>query len=64
MNEKYKQWAIQAAAMIALAVVLALVQRWLGVTVEVPPPPAVNVVVAPAPGTAQQPSVTVFQPGR
>lgn len=61
MTEKYKQWAVQALLMIALAVVLALIHRYLGVTVEVSPPP-VNVVVQPAPGTEQQPTVTVFRP--
>ncbi len=61
MNEKYKQWAVQAALMIALAVVLALVNRFVGVKVDVPPPPPVQIVVTPGaePGGA---TVTVLQP--
>lgn len=64
MNEKYKQWAVQAALMVALAVVLALVNRWLGVRVDVPPVPPVppiTVVVEPAPGTDSPPKVTVHR---
>ncbi|AWM38677.1 hypothetical protein GobsT_31350 [Gemmata obscuriglobus] len=65
MNEKYlselKVWAIRAAVVIALSVTTALINRYLGVQVEVAPPP-VQVVVQPAPGTEQQPTVTVTRP--
>lgn len=61
MNEKYKQWAVQAALMIALAVVLSLIQRYLGVKIDVPPPPPIQIVVTPGaePGGA---TVTVVSP--
>lgn len=54
MNEKYKQelvtWGIRTAASIALTVMCALIFRWLGVTVESPPPPPMNVIVETKPG--------------
>lgn len=66
MNEKYKAelvaWALRTALVIALAVAASLIQRWLGVTVEAPPPPPVTVIVEPAPGSVEPPKVTVFNP--
>lgn len=54
MNEKYREelitWGIRTVAVIALTVVTSLLYRWLGVTVEPPPPPAVNVVIEHKPG--------------
>ena len=64
MNDKYetlKIWAIRSAVVLALTVVSALIHRYLGV--DVPPVP-VTVVVQPAPGTDQQPLVTVHSPGK
>lgn len=43
MNPEYRKqlinWGIGVLAMIAVAVLLALVQRWLGVNIQLPPMP-------------------------
>lgn len=54
-----KVWGIRAAVVVALTVLTALVNRYFGVSVEVPPPPPVTVVVQPQDGAP--PTVTVFQ---
>lgn len=56
--ERYRLWAYAVAAVVAASLLSALVQRWVGVRVEIPPPPVI--VVGPA-GHAE-PTVTVVQP--
>ena len=69
MNPTYldqlKYWGIRAGAMIVTALALALIQRYVGITIELPPapPPApVQVVVQPVPGDPASPKVTVHYP--
>ncbi len=60
LTDKQKHWLTNTLLVILLTALAALVQRWVGVPVEVPPPP-VTVVVEPAPGTADPPTVTVVR---
>lgn len=57
--EKLKAWAIQAAVLIVLSILLSLIQRYLGITIEVPPPPAMTVLVV-QPDATGEIDVTVF----
>lgn len=57
---KLKAWAAHSVALLILSILLALVQRWIGVKVDVPPPPPVNVIVQPG-DPHQPPVVTVSQ---
>lgn len=49
MDEDYKKrlkmWAAHTAALVLVSVILALIQRWVGITVAAPPLPPITVVV-------------------
>lgn len=60
--EQLKYWGIREAVMIATAVALALIQRYIGATIEPPPPPPVQVTVQPVAGDQGNPKVAVHYP--
>ncbi len=47
---RLQTWAIQAGLMIVISIIVALVSRYVGVKIEVPPPPVV-VIEGAGPGT-------------
>lgn len=60
--ERLKTWGLYSLAVLAVSISTALVQRFVGVKADVPPPPPVSVVVQPVPGSPAPPTVTFAPP--